>query len=191
VRDALHTRLADALVSGGYLVVGASQRVVDPRSLDLTSRSRSSIARPDHGGVGEAGTPGTPTPRSGRAGDRRVERPPARGRPGPRNARERIRRSNVCPEPLARPQASILHRSRSGIREITPCGGSRCDSRATIGSRPLGLEPGGRLLGRMSDRASIPRPLVCASQGKGKATRMTRCCRTASPRKGSIMGFQR
>jgi chemotaxis protein methyltransferase CheR len=37
VRDALHTRLADALVPGGYLVVGASERVADPRSLDLTS----------------------------------------------------------------------------------------------------------------------------------------------------------
>jgi chemotaxis protein methyltransferase CheR len=37
VRDALHTRLADALVPGGYLVVGASERVADPRALDLTS----------------------------------------------------------------------------------------------------------------------------------------------------------
>jgi chemotaxis protein methyltransferase CheR len=37
VRDALHTRLADALVPGGYLVVGASERVADARSLDLTS----------------------------------------------------------------------------------------------------------------------------------------------------------
>jgi chemotaxis protein methyltransferase CheR len=37
VRDALHTRLADALVPGGYLVVGASERVADPRGLDLTS----------------------------------------------------------------------------------------------------------------------------------------------------------
>jgi chemotaxis protein methyltransferase CheR len=37
VRDALHTRLADALVSGGYLVVGASERVADPRALNLTS----------------------------------------------------------------------------------------------------------------------------------------------------------
>jgi chemotaxis protein methyltransferase CheR len=37
VRDALHTRLADALVPGGCLVVGASERVADPRSLDLTS----------------------------------------------------------------------------------------------------------------------------------------------------------
>jgi chemotaxis protein methyltransferase CheR len=37
VRDALHTRLADALVSGGYLVVGASERVADPRGLNLTS----------------------------------------------------------------------------------------------------------------------------------------------------------
>jgi chemotaxis protein methyltransferase CheR len=37
VRDALHTRLADALVPGGYLVVGASERVADPRALDLAS----------------------------------------------------------------------------------------------------------------------------------------------------------
>jgi chemotaxis protein methyltransferase CheR len=37
VRDALHMRLADALVPGGYLVVGASERVADPRTLDLTS----------------------------------------------------------------------------------------------------------------------------------------------------------
>jgi chemotaxis protein methyltransferase CheR len=37
VRDALHTRLADALVPGGYLVVGASERVADPRALNLTS----------------------------------------------------------------------------------------------------------------------------------------------------------
>jgi chemotaxis protein methyltransferase CheR len=37
VRDALHTRLADALVPGGYLVVGASERVANPRALDLSS----------------------------------------------------------------------------------------------------------------------------------------------------------
>jgi chemotaxis protein methyltransferase CheR len=37
VRDALHTRLADALVPGGYLVVGASERVADPRALNLSS----------------------------------------------------------------------------------------------------------------------------------------------------------
>jgi chemotaxis protein methyltransferase CheR len=37
VRDALHTRLADALVPGGYLVVGASERVAEPRALGLTS----------------------------------------------------------------------------------------------------------------------------------------------------------
>jgi chemotaxis protein methyltransferase CheR len=37
VRDALHTRLADALVPGGYLVVGASERVADPRALNLAS----------------------------------------------------------------------------------------------------------------------------------------------------------
>jgi chemotaxis protein methyltransferase CheR len=37
VRDALHTRLADALVPGGYLVVGASERVAEARALSLTS----------------------------------------------------------------------------------------------------------------------------------------------------------
>jgi chemotaxis protein methyltransferase CheR len=37
VRDALHARLATALAPGGYLVVGTSERVADPRSLDLTS----------------------------------------------------------------------------------------------------------------------------------------------------------
>jgi chemotaxis protein methyltransferase CheR len=37
VRDALHARLAGALAPGGYLVVGTSERVADPRSLDLTS----------------------------------------------------------------------------------------------------------------------------------------------------------
>jgi chemotaxis protein methyltransferase CheR len=37
VRDALHVRLVDALRPGGYLVVGASERVADPRGLDLTS----------------------------------------------------------------------------------------------------------------------------------------------------------
>jgi chemotaxis protein methyltransferase CheR len=37
VRDALHGRLAEALAPGGYLVVGSSERVTDPRSLDLTS----------------------------------------------------------------------------------------------------------------------------------------------------------
>jgi chemotaxis protein methyltransferase CheR len=37
VRDALHARLAGALAPGGYLVVGTSERVADPRSLGLTS----------------------------------------------------------------------------------------------------------------------------------------------------------
>jgi chemotaxis protein methyltransferase CheR len=37
VRDALHRRLAGALADGGYLVVGTSERVADPRSLGLTS----------------------------------------------------------------------------------------------------------------------------------------------------------
>jgi chemotaxis protein methyltransferase CheR len=37
VRDALHARLAAALAPGGYLVVGTSERVADPRGLGLTS----------------------------------------------------------------------------------------------------------------------------------------------------------
>jgi chemotaxis protein methyltransferase CheR len=37
VRDALHARLADALVPGGYLVVGTSERVANPTALGLTS----------------------------------------------------------------------------------------------------------------------------------------------------------
>ena len=37
VRDALHERLVDALAPGGYLVVGTSERVADPRALRLTS----------------------------------------------------------------------------------------------------------------------------------------------------------
>ena len=37
VRDALHARLAGALAPGGYLVVGTSERVADPRALNLTS----------------------------------------------------------------------------------------------------------------------------------------------------------
>jgi chemotaxis protein methyltransferase CheR len=37
VRDALHARLATALAPGGYLVVGTSERVADPRGLNLTS----------------------------------------------------------------------------------------------------------------------------------------------------------
>ena len=39
VRDALHGRLADALAPGGYLIVGTSERVSDPRALGLTSPS--------------------------------------------------------------------------------------------------------------------------------------------------------
>jgi chemotaxis protein methyltransferase CheR len=37
VRDALHQRLVEALAPGGYLVVGTSERVTDPRGLGLTS----------------------------------------------------------------------------------------------------------------------------------------------------------
>jgi len=37
VRDALHGRLADALAPGGYLIVGTSERVADPRALGLSS----------------------------------------------------------------------------------------------------------------------------------------------------------
>jgi chemotaxis protein methyltransferase CheR len=37
VRDALHGRLVEALADGGYLVVGTSERVVNPRPLGLTS----------------------------------------------------------------------------------------------------------------------------------------------------------
>jgi chemotaxis protein methyltransferase CheR len=37
VRDALHRRLVEALAAGGYLVVGTSERVADPRALGLTS----------------------------------------------------------------------------------------------------------------------------------------------------------
>ena len=37
VRDALHVRLAGALAPGGYLVVGTSERVADPRALGLES----------------------------------------------------------------------------------------------------------------------------------------------------------
>jgi chemotaxis protein methyltransferase CheR len=37
VRDALHERLVKALAPGGYLVVGTSERVADPRALGLTS----------------------------------------------------------------------------------------------------------------------------------------------------------
>jgi chemotaxis protein methyltransferase CheR len=37
VRDALHERLAGALAPGGYLVVGTSERVADPRALGLSS----------------------------------------------------------------------------------------------------------------------------------------------------------
>ena len=37
VRDALHARLVSSLKPGGYLVVGTSERVADPRGLGLTS----------------------------------------------------------------------------------------------------------------------------------------------------------
>jgi chemotaxis protein methyltransferase CheR len=37
VRDALHGRLADSLRSGGYLVVGSTERVSDPAGLGLSS----------------------------------------------------------------------------------------------------------------------------------------------------------
>lgn len=37
VRDALHARLVKSLCPGGYLVVGTSERVADPRSMGLTS----------------------------------------------------------------------------------------------------------------------------------------------------------
>jgi chemotaxis protein methyltransferase CheR len=37
VRDALHERLVEALAPGGYLVVGTSERVADPRRLGLSS----------------------------------------------------------------------------------------------------------------------------------------------------------
>jgi chemotaxis protein methyltransferase CheR len=37
VRDSLHERLVKALAPGGYLVVGTSERVADPRGLGLTS----------------------------------------------------------------------------------------------------------------------------------------------------------
>ena len=37
VRDALHARLVSSLAPGGYLVVGTSERVADPRGMGLTS----------------------------------------------------------------------------------------------------------------------------------------------------------
>jgi chemotaxis protein methyltransferase CheR len=37
VRDALHERLVRALAPGGYLIIGTSERVADPRGLGLTS----------------------------------------------------------------------------------------------------------------------------------------------------------
>jgi chemotaxis protein methyltransferase CheR len=37
VRDALHARLVESLAPGGYLVVGTSERVSDPRGMGLTS----------------------------------------------------------------------------------------------------------------------------------------------------------
>jgi chemotaxis protein methyltransferase CheR len=35
IRDALHARLAKALRSGGYLVIGPTERVSDPASMGL------------------------------------------------------------------------------------------------------------------------------------------------------------
>jgi chemotaxis protein methyltransferase CheR len=35
VRDALHHRLVDSLRPGGYLMVGSSERVAEPRALGL------------------------------------------------------------------------------------------------------------------------------------------------------------
>jgi len=37
VRDALHARLVESLRTGGYLIVGTSERVADPRGLGLSS----------------------------------------------------------------------------------------------------------------------------------------------------------
>jgi chemotaxis protein methyltransferase CheR len=37
IRDALHARLVESLRPGGYLIVGATERVADPRGLGLTS----------------------------------------------------------------------------------------------------------------------------------------------------------
>jgi chemotaxis protein methyltransferase CheR len=37
IRDELHARLAGALRPGGYLMVGATERVADPKALDLVS----------------------------------------------------------------------------------------------------------------------------------------------------------
>lgn len=37
VRDALHARLVESLKPGGYLIVGTSERVADPRGLGLSS----------------------------------------------------------------------------------------------------------------------------------------------------------
>jgi chemotaxis protein methyltransferase CheR len=36
VRNALHARLAQALRPGGYLIIGSTERVQDPREMDLT-----------------------------------------------------------------------------------------------------------------------------------------------------------
>ena len=35
VRDALHARLADALRPGGYLIIGSTERIADPRAKGL------------------------------------------------------------------------------------------------------------------------------------------------------------
>ena len=36
VRDALHARLAEALRPGGYLIIGATERVSSPQAIGLT-----------------------------------------------------------------------------------------------------------------------------------------------------------
>ena len=36
MRDALHARLAEALRPGGYLIIGATERVSAPQSIGLT-----------------------------------------------------------------------------------------------------------------------------------------------------------
>jgi chemotaxis protein methyltransferase CheR len=47
VRDALHARLAASLRPGGYLVVGATERVTDPRALGLSSTRPFSYRKED------------------------------------------------------------------------------------------------------------------------------------------------
>jgi chemotaxis protein methyltransferase CheR len=60
VRDALHARLAAALAPGGYLMVGTSERVTDPRALSLASPHHFIYRRvesPDRPGRPRAGRP--------------------------------------------------------------------------------------------------------------------------------------